>query len=72
MDKRQYKFQRIGQVKPQTEKINGKCCDPLGRSTILAQSGTEPPTKEAMNLTYAIFRKRDCCSGMLLNAVIGK
>lgn len=70
MDKRQYKFQRLGQSKPQTEKIDGKCCDPLGRSTILTQSGTEAPLPGFKDFSYAIFRKRDCCSGAITSAVV--
>ena len=62
MDKRQYKFQRL-YPRPQTTKINGRCCDPLGRSTILTESGTEAPTSDFRDYGYAIFRKRDCCSG---------
>lgn len=63
MDKRQYKITRLF-PKPQTAKINGKCCDPIGRSTILGQSSTEAPTSEAKDYGYAIFRKRDCCTGV--------
>lgn len=62
MDKRQYKLQRL-YPRPQTEKINGKCCDPIGRSTILTESGTEAPLSTFRDFGYAIFRKRDCCSG---------
>lgn len=62
MDKRQYKLQRLT-PKPQTVKINGKCCDPIGRTTILTESGTEAPLSSFKDFGYAIFRKRDCCSG---------
>ena len=62
MDKRQYKLQRLA-PKPQTQKINGKCCDPIGRTTILTESNTEPPLSSFKDFGYAIFRKRDCCSG---------
>ena len=63
MDKRQYKLQRL-YPRPQTLKINGKCCDPIGRSTILSESGTEAPLTSFRDFGYAIFRKRDCCSGV--------
>jgi conjugal transfer pilus assembly protein TraU len=63
MDKRQYKFQRLAPI-PQTRKINGRCCDPIGRSTILAESGTQAPLPNMRDFSYAIFRKRDCCSGV--------
>jgi conjugal transfer pilus assembly protein TraU len=63
MDKRQYKFQRL-LPKPQTQKIKGRCCDPIGRSTILTESNTELPINGWRDFSYAIFRKRDCCSGV--------
>jgi conjugal transfer pilus assembly protein TraU len=62
MDKRQYKFQRLAPF-PQTKKINGNCCDPIGRSTILVEAGTEAPASVFRDFGYMIFRKRDCCSG---------
>lgn len=62
MDKRQYKLQRL-YPRPQTEKINGKCCDPIGRTTVLTESGTEAPLTSFRDFGYGIFRKRDCCSG---------
>lgn len=62
MDKRQYKFSRLLPF-PQTEKINGNCCGPIGRSTILVESGTEVPASSYRDFGYVIFRKRDCCSG---------
>lgn len=62
MDKRQYKFQRLAPF-PQTEKIRGLCCDPIGRSTILVESGTEAPASVFRDFGYVLFRKRDCCSG---------
>ncbi|WP_425953198.1 TraU family protein [Ralstonia pseudosolanacearum] len=62
MDKRQYKLTRLYPT-PQTLKINGKCCDPIGRSPILTQTNTELPLPGWRDFGYAIFRKRDCCSG---------
>ncbi|ABF13026.1 TraU family protein (plasmid) [Cupriavidus metallidurans] len=62
MDKRQYKFTRLYPI-PQTVKIAGKCCDPIGRSPILTQTNTELPMPGWRDFGYAIFRKRDCCSG---------
>lgn len=62
MDKRQYKFQRLAPF-PQTQKIGGNCCDPIGRSTILIESGTEAPASVFRDFGYVLFRKRDCCSG---------
>ncbi len=63
MDKRQYKFERLLPF-PQTKKIAGKCCDPMGRSTLLVESATEAPLSSFKDFGYAIFRKRDCCSGV--------
>lgn len=62
MNKRQYKFSRLLPY-PETEKINGKCCGPIGRSTILVESGTQAPATSFRDFGYTIFRKRDCCSG---------
>ncbi|ABO59514.1 MULTISPECIES: TraU family protein [Caballeronia] len=64
MDKRQYKFTRLYPI-PQTAKINGRCCDPIGRSTILTQTNTELPMPGWRDFGYAIFRKRDCCGGAI-------
>jgi conjugal transfer pilus assembly protein TraU len=47
---------------PQTSKIAGKCCQPLGRSTILWGAGKEFPF-EGEDFSYQIFRKRNCCQG---------
>ncbi len=62
MDKRQYKFQRLAPY-PETQKINGYCCGPIGRSTILVESGTQIPASGYRDFGYAIYRKRDCCAG---------
>lgn len=62
MDKRQYKLTRLYPT-PQTSTINGRCCDPIGRSTILTETNTELPLPGWRDFGYAIFRKRDCCSG---------
>jgi conjugal transfer pilus assembly protein TraU len=63
MDKRQYKFSRI--LPFPESKILGKCCSPIGRSTILVESGTQAPLTSMRDFSYAIFRKRDCCSGVV-------
>lgn len=62
MDKRQYKFSRLLPF-PQTKKIDGHCCGPIGRSTILVESGTQVPASGYRDFGYVIFRKRDCCAG---------
>lgn len=61
MDKRQYKLQRIYPTSQLT--IGGECCDPIGRSPILTQTNTELPLPGWRDFGYAIFHKRDCCSG---------
>lgn len=61
MDKNNYKYQMLYPV-PQTEKINGRCCQPIGRSTQLWAAGKDIPWK-GFNYMYQIFRKRDCCAG---------
>lgn len=59
MDKRSYK---MGMTYPvAARKFNGKCCDPIGRSTLLRDEFKTYPYKGA-DFAYQIFRKRDCCS----------
>lgn len=47
---------------PQTEKILGKCCEPIGRSSVLWGSGKEFPVK-GEDFSFLLYRKRDCCQG---------
>ena len=60
MDKTIYKYQMHFPVAQ--DKINGKCCQPLGRTTILWGAGKEIPAV-GEDFAYMIFRKRDCCQG---------
>lgn len=60
MDKSQYKLQMVYPV-PNTQQINGQCCQPFGRSTILWGAGKEFPV-EGEDFAYQIFRKRNCCA----------
>lgn len=64
MDKTNYKYHMLYPIPqtPQTKKIAGKCCQPLGRSTILWGAGREFPF-EGEDFAYQIFRKRNCCQG---------
>lgn len=65
MKKKQYKMQRIFPT-PQTTKLAlGGCCSPIGRTTILQEAMTELPTAGYKDYGYAIFRKRDCCAGVV-------
>lgn len=61
LDKRTYKTQLIYPI-PNTEKINGKCCQPWGRTTILWGAGKEYPA-QGEDFSYMLFRKRNCCVG---------
>lgn len=61
MDKRAYKSQMTYPI-PNTQKENGRCCQPLGRSTVISGSGKEYPYK-GEDFAYMLFRKRDCCQG---------
>ena len=61
MDKTNYKSQMLFPI-PSTTKINGRCCQPYGRSTVVWGSGKEFPY-QGEDFTYQVFRKRGCCSG---------
>ncbi|SFK93158.1 conjugal transfer pilus assembly protein TraU [Nitrosomonas aestuarii] len=63
MDKTEYKYQMLYPI-PQTKKIAGKCCQPLGRSTALWGAGREYPIA-GEDFAYQIFRKRNCCQGAI-------
>lgn len=62
MNKQAYKMTMVYPV-PQTKKIDGRCCQPLGRSTVLWGSGKEFPI-EGEDFSYQIYRKRNCCQGV--------
>lgn len=62
MDKTQYKYQMLYPIS-QTEKINGRCCQPFGRSTAVWGAGRSFPYK-GEDFSYMIFRKRNCCMGV--------
>ena len=61
MDKTQYKYHMLYPI-AQTEKINGKCCQPFGRSTAVWGAGKSYPYK-GEDFAYMVFRKRNCCLG---------
>lgn len=60
MDKNAYKYQMHFPV-PQN-KINGLCCQPMGRTTVLWGADKEIPAV-GEDYAYMLFRKRDCCQG---------
>lgn len=61
MDKTNYKMQMTYPVRA-TGKVDGKCCQPYGRTTTIWGAGKEFPYK-GEDFAYQIFRKRDCCQG---------
>ena len=63
MDKSDYKYHMLYPV-PQTQKMNGRCCQPYGRTTTLWGAGKEFPYK-GEDFSYMIFRKRNCCQGVV-------
>jgi conjugal transfer pilus assembly protein TraU len=65
MDKTNYKAQMLYPV-PNTQKVDGKCCHPFGRTTTIWGSGKEYPYK-GEDFTFQIFRKRNCCGGNFLS-----
>jgi conjugal transfer pilus assembly protein TraU len=62
MDKRNYKMTMLHPV-PQTDKIDGKCCQPYGRTTALWGAGKSFPYR-GEDFSYLIFRKRNCCASV--------
>ncbi len=47
---------------PTTDKIDGKCCQPFGRTTVLWGAGKEYPVR-GEDFAFMLFRKRNCCVG---------
>ena len=64
MDKTNYKYQMTYPI-PQTKKIDGKCCQPFGRTTADWGSGKVYPIK-GEDFSYQIYRKRNCCAGKVI------
>lgn len=62
MDKTQYKYQMLYPI-PQTQKINGKCCQPYGRTTAIWGAGKSYPYA-GEDFAYQVFRKKNCCMGV--------
>jgi len=59
MDRQAYKTQMLFPV-PNTRKLNGKCCQNLGESSIVWGAGKEFPAG-GEDFAYLLFRKRNCC-----------
>lgn len=60
MDKKNYKMSMLF-PRPQTDKIDGRCCQPYGRTTAIWGAGRTYPVK-GEDFSYLIFRKRNCCA----------
>ncbi|RQQ01110.1 conjugal transfer pilus assembly protein TraU [Burkholderia stagnalis] len=63
MDKSQYKYQMLYPI-PETAKIDGRCCQPYGRTTAIWGAGKSYPYK-GEDFSYMVFRKKNCCLGVL-------
>jgi conjugal transfer pilus assembly protein TraU len=59
MDKRAYKTQMVYPI-PNTLQVAGKCCQPMGASSVPWNSGKEFPII-GEDFGYLLFRKRNCC-----------
>lgn len=60
MDKRQYKMSMTYPIA--AKKFNGKCCEPIGRTSLVRDTGKSFPYK-GQDFAFQVFRKRDCCAG---------
>lgn len=58
MDKQNYKMAMTYPVA--ARKFKGRCCEPIGRSTLVRDSGKAFPYK-GNQFAFQLFRKRDCC-----------
>lgn len=61
MDKTAYKLQLTYPI-ASTEKIDGRCSQPFGRTTTLWGAGKEYPVR-GEDFSFMLFRKRNCCVG---------
>ena len=60
MDKTYYKAQLVSPKS--TNKVDGKCCQPYGRTTAITGAGKEQ-IYVGEDFSWQIFRKRNCCAG---------
>jgi conjugal transfer pilus assembly protein TraU len=58
MDKRAYKLQMVLPFRV-TDKVDGRCCYPYGRTTQLWQVGKTVPMRE--DYVYQVWQRKDCC-----------
>lgn len=59
LDKRIYKYSML-YPRPQGMGIDGRCCQPFGRTTHLWGAGKEYPIL-GEDFSYMLYRKRNCC-----------
>lgn len=59
LDKRTYKYSMLYPT-VQGNGVDGRCCQPLGRTTVLWGAGKEYPIK-GEDFAYMLYRKRNCC-----------
>lgn len=64
MDKTNYKMAMTYPVP--ARKYLGKCCEPIGRTTLIRDSGKAYPYKGSQ-FAFQLFRKRDCCGSYNFN-----
>lgn len=62
MKKSNYKYQMLWPSR-QTSRVEGRCCQPYGRTSQLWQPGRQW-VFGGEDFAYQIFRKRDCCSSL--------
>jgi conjugal transfer pilus assembly protein TraU len=61
MDKTAYKVQLLYPIPATGKDASGRCCQPLGRTTVEWGMGKEFPIK-GEDFSYMVFRKRNCCA----------
>jgi conjugal transfer pilus assembly protein TraU len=44
--------------------LDGRCCQPLGRTTVVWGAGKEYPIK-GEDFAYMLYRKRNCCEKVI-------
>lgn len=59
LDKRIYKYSML-YPSSQGKGVDGRCCQPMGRTTHLWSAGKEYPIK-GEDYAYMMYRKRNCC-----------
>jgi conjugal transfer pilus assembly protein TraU len=63
LDKRTYKYSMLYPT-TQGKGLDGRCCQPLGRTTVVWGAGKEYPIK-GEDFAYMLYRKRNCCEKVI-------